>query len=546
MSDPPGQAIRPTGPWLADVVEASAAVAATRSRSAKVAIIAEALRAATGPRHTGPDHVATVAAYLSGALPQRRLGVGWRSLGEPPPPAPVASLTVAEVDAVFDRVAGVCGSGAAGLRADLMLGLLARATVAEQRFLIALILGDIRQGALDGILLQAVARAADVPEKAVRRAVMLAGHAGPVARAALAGGQEALAQVRLEVGRPVRPMLAAAAPDLAAAWLILGAAERPVAVEGKLDGIRIQVHKQDAQVRIFTRSLDEVTDRLPEVVELAAALPARSVVLDGEALALDHTGRPLPFQVTSARIASSTSLARLRDPTLVTPFLFDVLHLDGRDLIDAPAAERVEVLADLVAPDFRIPRLVTADLAQAQRFAADLVARGHEGTVVKNLSVGYAAGRRGAGWVKVKPRHTLDLVVLAVEWGSGRRRGFLSNIHLGARDPHTGGFVMLGKTFKGMTDEMLAWQTARFLDLATGRDDLTVRVRPEQVVEVAIDGVQTSARYPAAMALRFARVVRYRPDKTAAEADTVATVRALHDVARGLPGPTTTPDQAGG
>ena len=506
---------------FADVVAASRAAASTRSRTAKTAAVADALRAA------GAEDAATVAAYLSGVLPQRRVGVGWRGMGELPPAAAEPGATVAEVDEALTAVAGLSGAGSAAARRSAVRHLFASLTAPEQDYLRNLITGQLRQGALDGVMLQAIALAADVPEAAVRRATMLAGHAAPVAVAALSGGVPALEAIHLEVGRPLRPMLAAAAPDVTTAVDQAGA-DGDVFVDGKLDGIRLQAHRDGEQVRLFTRSLDDITDRLPEVVEAVLAMPARRLVVDGEAIALDASGRPRPFQETASRTMSSAATAELRAQLPVTPFFFDLLHLDGTDLLDEPASQRFERLAQVVAQPHLVPRMRVTDAAGAQDFFQRLVREGHEGVVVKSPSAPYAAGRRGAGWVKVKPRHTLDLVVLAVEWGSGRRRGWLSNIHLGARDPQTGGFVMLGKTFKGMTDEMLAWQTQRFTELATdGTDGWVVPVRPEQVVEVAFDGLQTSSRYPGGVALRFARVLRYRDDKTAEEADTIETVRAL-------------------
>ncbi len=384
----------------------------------------------------------------------------------------------------------------------------------------------MRQGALDALLLDAVAEAAGVPVATVRRAAMLAGASEPVAGAALAAptpeaARAALDAFGLAVGRPVRPMLAASAPDVPAA--VAGFDGRAVVVDAKLDGIRIQVHRDGDDVRVYTRSLDDITTRVPEVVAAAMALPVRSVVLDGEALALDADGRPRPFQETAAR--SATRDAELAATTALHPFFFDVLHRDGVDLLDAPLTDRLAVL-DAIAPDHAVERVVTADLDVAQEAFAGWVAAGQEGVIVKDAAAPYEAGRRGGAWVKVKPRHTLDLVVLAVERGSGRRVGSLSNIHLGARDGD-GGFVMLGKTFKGMTDEMLAWQTARFRELEVADDGWTVTLRPEQVVEIAFDGLQRSTRYPGGLALRFARVLRYREDKSAAEADTIDTVRAL-------------------
>ncbi|WP_270889352.1 ATP-dependent DNA ligase [Pedococcus sp. 5OH_020] len=505
---------------FADVVAASNTATATRSRLAKTQAVASALRSA------GSEEAATVAAYLSGVLPQRRVGVSWRGLSSLPTPADSPVATVAEVDQALTALSEVSGAGSGALRAAAVGTLFGGLTAAEQDFLRALVTGQVRQGALDGVMQAAIAAAADVPEAAVRRAVMLAGHAGPVARAALEGGTAALAQIGLEVGRPLRPMLAASTPDVAAAWDQV-ASQDGAFVDGKLDGIRLQAHRDGNDVRLFTRSLDDITDRLPEVVEAVLELPVRRLVTDGEAIALDERGRPRPFQETASRTMSSVGVTELRERIPVTPFFFDLLHLDGEDLLDAPAHERLDRLGTLVPARWLVPRVRATSAEEAQQFFQRLVADGHEGVVVKSTTAAYAAGRRGAGWVKVKPRHTLDLVVLAVEWGSGRRRGFLSNIHLGARDPHSGGFVMLGKTFKGMTDEMLQWQTTRFLQLETSRSGHVVHLRPEQVVEVAFDGIQTSSRYPGGMALRFARVLRYRDDKTAEEADTVDTLTAL-------------------
>ncbi len=507
---------------LSEIVETSRAVTATSSRTEKIERLATTLRhAATAD----PERIEVVASYLSGSLPQRRTGVSWRSLTVLPDPATVATLTVADVDAAAEELARTSGAGSAATRAQIVRDLFARATADEQAWLRAVFIGETRQGAGDGIMLQAIAKAAAVPDAAVRRAVMLAGRTGPVAAAALTGGVDALDAIELEVGRPLRPMLAGSAPDLATALATLGG---DVALKTKLDGIRLQAHVEEGAVRLFTRTLEDVTDRLPEIVETLAALPVQRAVLDGEVLALGAGGRPEPFQVTGARTASSADPARLREEVPLTPYFFDLLHLDGEDLVDRPLAERWGRLAE-VAPALLVPRLVTADPLAAQGFFEEALRAGHEGVVVKHLELPYAAGRRGPGWVKVKPRHTLDLVVLAVEWGSGRRKGWLSNIHLGARDAETGDLVMLGKTFKGMSDEMLRWQTERFRELAVGDPDAgwVVPLRPEQVVEVAFDGVQRSSRYPGGMALRFARVLRYRDDKPVSEVDTVQTVRSL-------------------
>ncbi len=507
--------------FLRDVVEASRRVGATRSRKAKVESLAAAVRESV------PDQVETATAYLSGVLRQRRTGLGWRSLTELPAPAEGSTLTVGEVHEAFERLSAVSGAGSRGERTSLVNDLFARATAEEQEYLRKLVTGELRQGALDGLMLEAIAVAADIPPSEVRRAAMLCGAKIPVAVAALTEGQAGLARFALEVGRPLRPMLASSAPDIEAAFAKTSPHGQAVAVDCKLDGIRVQVHKYDGRVTVFTRTLDEITDRLPEVVEAVSGLPATSLVLDGEAIALDGAGRPRPFQETAARTASRVDVAALRERVPLTSYFFDVLHVDGEDLVDSPGAERFARLAEMLPSTLLVPRLVTADPAEAATLFRDTVGLGHEGVVVKSLDATYEAGRRGSAWVKVKPRHTLDLVVLAVEWGSGRRAGWLSNIHLGARDPDNGGFVMLGKTFKGMTDETLRWQTERFLELEESRSSYVVRLRPEQVVEIAFDGIQTSSRYPAGMALRFARVLRYRDDKPASEADTVDMVRAL-------------------
>jgi DNA ligase-1 len=511
---------------IAELVETSTAVAATRSRKAKTAALAATLARADA------DELPVVTSYLAGSLLQRRTGLGWRGLQTMPDPATEPSLTVSEVHDAFDRLAALSGSGSQQTRATAVAELFGRATSDEQRWLRGLVTGEVRQGALDALVQEALAAAAKVPLTAVRRAAMLSGSTVAIASAAFEG-EEALATIGLEVGRPVSPMLASSAADLEAAMAKAGPDGAPVSVDTKLDGIRIQVHRSGDDVVIATRSLDDITHRLPEVVALARSLPATELVLDGEALALDDDGRPRPFQETASRTAMT--LPDSGGGVAVTAYFFDLLHLDGRDLLDARGDERHAALTALVPPEALVPRVVTADLDEAQRFTDAALAAGHEGVVVKSLAAPYAAGRRGAGWVKVKPVHTLDLVVLAVEWGSGRRKGWLSNIHLGARDPESGTdsdqhWVMLGKTFKGMTDEMLAWQTERFTELATTPADgsaYVVEVRPEQVVEIAFDGLQRSTRYPGGLALRFARVVRYRDDKTADEADTIETVRSL-------------------
>jgi ATP-dependent DNA ligase I len=501
---------------LTELAEVSRTVAGTPARLAKIDALVSALRAA------GPGEVPIAVAYLSGELPQRQIGVGWAALRSVPPPASGASLTLTDVDQAFSSIGAVAGKGSAATRKRLVGDLFGAATDSEQRFLVRLLSGELRQGALDGVMTEAVAKAADVPLTQVRRAVMLSGSLSHTAEAALSGGSEALAKFGLRVGWPVKPMLAASAPSIADALAKIGGA---AAIEWKLDGIRVQAHIVDGDVRLFTRTLDDITVRLPEVVAALGKLPVRTAVFDGELIGLRPDGRPFPFQDTAARAASEVA----RSAVPLSVFLFDALHLDGADLIDLPDERRHAELAAAVPEELLMPRLVTDSADEATAFFTGAVGRGHEGVVVKSLSAPYAAGRRGAGWIKVKPRHTLDLVVLAVEWGHGRRRGWLSNLHLGARDPETGGWVMLGKTFKGLTDELLTWQTARLLELEDHRDDWTVYVRPELVVEIAFDGVQRSPRYPGGVALRFARVLRYREDKPAAEADTIDAVRSLAD-----------------
>ncbi|MFE9841852.1 ATP-dependent DNA ligase [Streptomyces goshikiensis] len=510
---------------LAEVARVSAEVAGTSARSRKTALLAELFAAAP------PDEAGLVIAYLAGRLPQGRPGIGWRALAREVPPAGEPTLAVGAVDAAVTELAAVAGPGAQAGRRRILDALLGAATAPEQRFLRSLLSGEVRQGALDAVALEGVAAAAGVPATALRRAVMLDGSLPRVAAAVLAGGEEALRTVTLRVGRPVQPMLAGSAKSVAEALAALG----PCVLEEKLDGIRVQVHREGDAVRVYTRSLDEITDRLPEVADLARALPGDAFILDGEVIGQGSDGRPVPFQEIASRVGSRVDVAAARQTLPVAPYFFDVLAAGGEVLLDLPVHERYATLAALVPEASRVRRLVVADpaaqAAEAERFWADTLARGHEGVMAKGLDSAYAAGRRGKHWLKVKPVHTLDLVVLAAEWGHGRRTGLLSNLHLGARAAD-GTFAMLGKTFKGLTDEMLRWQTERLRELAVEDDGFTVRVRPELVVEIAYDGLQRSTRYPAGVALRFARVLRHRPDKPAPEADTVATVLAAHP---GLP-----------
>jgi len=494
---------------FADLADTSEAVAGTRSRKRKAELLGDALS------RLAPDEVEAGVAYLSGELRQRRTGVGWAALRDTPAPADEPSLQVNDVDAALETIAALSGPGSQTARRGAVNDLFARATAHEQEFLRALISGGVRQGALAGVMADAVAQATGLPRAKVDRANMLCGNPRVVAEAALGEGESGLERFRLEIGRPLGPMLASPAASLEEAMAKVGEG----AVDWKLDGARIQVHRDGDDVAIYSRSLDDLTSRLPEVVAAARQLPAQRAVLDGEAIALRADGRPEPFQVTSSRIASGAPG--------IQAVLFDVLHLDGEDLLDAPLSRRAEALEQAAPEQLRVPRVVTGDEAEARAHFDAALAAGHEGVVVKSLDTPYAAGRRGAGWLKVKPRHTLDLVILAAEWGHGRRRGWLSNLHLGARASDGEGFVMLGKTFKGLTDQMLAWQTERLQELKTGERGIAVFVRPELVVEIAFDGVQTSPRYPGGVALRFARVLRYREDKAAAEADTLDAVLAL-------------------
>jgi DNA ligase 1 len=502
---------------LARIAETSTGVAGTAARLRKVDLLATALA------ELRPEEVPVGVAYLSGTLPHPPIGVGWATLRELPAPSADATLELLEVDRALRRVGETTGAGSQQRRRAELEALFARATEQERRFLAALLVGELRQGAQEGVMADAVARAAGVPAADVRRAAMLAGDLRAAAVAALRDGGAGLERFRLTVLRPVQPMLAQTADDVEAALERI----RPAVVEWKLDGARLQVHRLGGEVRAFTRNLADVTDRVPEVVEAVAELTADAIVLDGEVIALAHDGKPEPFQVTMSRFGTRRSDER---GVVLSSFFFDCLHLDSVDLLDHPLTERLAALDACLPASLRVPRILTDDPAEAEAFLADVLERGHEGVMVKAPSSPYEAGRRGSGWVKVKRAHTLDLVVLAAEWGHGRRSGRLSNLHLGARDEGAGGFVMLGKTFKGMTDELLAWQTERLLGLETSRSGHTVHVRPELVVEIAFDGIQRSTRYPGGVALRFARVKGYRPDKRPEEADTIETVRAVGGV----------------
>ncbi|WP_426573556.1 ATP-dependent DNA ligase [Aquihabitans sp. McL0605] len=514
-----------------EVVATSAQVAGVSGRSDKRDALAALLR------RLEPQEIEPAVGFLTGEPRQGRIGVGWRTIASAEqPPAAEPSLTIDEIDEVLTVLAGTAGTGSAGRKQELLGAVLARATAEESAFLFQLVGGGLRQGALAGVMTDAVATASEIPATVVRRAIMLGGRLDTVARIALTEDRAAVEAVALEVGRPVQPMLASTAASVTEALAELGES----AVEWKLDGIRIQVHRAGDEVTIYTRNLNDITERLPQVADLVRTFPGSSFVLDGEALVVDPaSGRPVAFQDSASGIRSDEGAGTVEAAAgSVQPFFFDLVHLDGRDLIDEPVSVRRPLLADLTGASC-IPGTVTDQADAGEAVLASALASGHEGVVVKAIGSPYLAGRRGKAWRKVKPVHTLDLVVLAVEWGHGRRTGWLSNLHLGARavdgSPATtrDGFVMVGKTFKGLTDDLLRWQTERFLALAEREDQWSgpqtgvVWVQPEQVVEIALDGVQRSTRYPGGVALRFARVVRYRDDKPPEEADPITTVQAM-------------------
>jgi ATP-dependent DNA ligase I len=517
-----------------------------------------------------PDEIELAASYLGGVVRQEKLGLGWAGLQaasdavaapdlpvgtaepdtlftaataageEDTPPGnelPEAGVELAELDATLERIARTTGKGSADARRRLLRGLLARLGDDERQFLFGLVMGELRQGALDALVIEAVARAAGLPADDLRRAVMLTGDLPHVARAALTEGAAGLARFAVQLFRPVLPMLAGSADSAAEALAELGEA----ALEWKLDGARVQIHKAGDEIRVYSRRLNEVTPAVPEIADAVRALPAGELILEGEAIALRPDGIPHPFQTTMTRFGRRLDVERVRGTVPLTLFLFDLLYFDGGSLLDEPLARRAAMLADCVPPSLLVPRTQTASAEEAERFLADALARGHEGIMAKALDSPYEAGRRGRRWLKVKPVRTLDLVVLAAEWGHGRRRGWLSNLHLGARDDIRGGFVMLGKTFKGMTDELLAWQTTRLQELEVSRDGYAVYVRPELVVEVAFNDLQASPQYPGGLALRFARVKGYRPDKSAAEADTLSTLQQIWRRQTGLEPPEVRP-----
>lgn len=506
---------------LYEIVATSRDVAEASARSDKIRHLAACLRRAE------PGDIEIAVALLSGAPRQGRIGIGPAALrsAESATAAPTPVLTLAEVDAALDRIARTRGTGSGADRARLTRELLARATPDEQDFLLRAMLGELRQGAVEGLMVEAVANAAEVPADEVRRALMVSGNLGAVARAVMMEGRPALARMAVQLFRPVKPMLAQTAESPAEALERLGEA----GFEYKLDGARIQLHKAGDDVRIFTRSLNDITPAVPEIVEAVRDIAVPSLILDGEALAVQDDGRPRPFQVTARRLGRKLDVARLRQEIPLRAAFFDCLFFDGKVIVDHPGAERFAALARAVPEPLLIRRRVIRELAEAEAFQEEALAAGHEGVMAKALKAPYEAGARGRAWLKIKPAITLDLVVLAAEWGHGRRTGWLSNLHLGARDPSTGGFVMLGKTFKGMTDEMLTWQTAELRKIAIASDAYTVHVEPRLVVEVAFGEIQASPRYGGGLALRFARVKRYRPDKRPEEADTIETVRSIYE-----------------
>jgi len=504
---------------LQDVVTTSAAVGEASSRLAKIALLADLLR------RLAPEEIEIAIGFLSGEPRQGRIGIGgatiWTARDVTAANAP--SLTLHDVDETFTQIAAVKGAGSTAARQERLRDLLRRATRSEQDFVSRLLFGELRQGALEGVLVEAVAKASGVAATSIRRTVMMAGALAPVARAALASGDTGLAGFGVQLFQPVQPMLAQPAEDVKDALVQL---HSDVSLEWKLDGARIQAHKSGDEVRVYSRNLRDVTSAVPEVVEAMRTLDVHDLIVDGEVIALRPDQSPHPFQVTMQRFGRKLDVERLRTEIPLTPFLFDCLYTDGESLLDAAQEARVARL-EVVAPSLVVPRLVRPTPESAARFLDETLQRGHEGLMVKSLAAAYAAGRRGQQWLKVKIARTLDLVILAAEWGHGRRTGWLSNLHLGARDPVHGGFVMLGKTFKGLTDQMLAWQTEKLRALEISHDRHTVYVKPELVVEIAFNEVQESPQYPGGLALRFARVKGYRPDKRPEEADTIDTVRAI-------------------
>jgi DNA ligase-1 len=505
---------------LSTLVDTSLKLSEQSGRNRKIALIAEFLRG------LAPEEIAIAVAYLSGVTLHGPRGIGWATIrdAEPPTHVDTPELTLCDVDAELSRTARLSGAGSTTERKRVLGSLFARATVQEREFLARMLIGELRQGALEGLMIDAVAAAARISADTIRRAAMLGGGIPAVAPTALIEGETGLGRYSIILFQPIAPMLAQPADDIEDAMARFAIA----ALEWKLDGARVQVHKSDNKVRIYSRTGNDVTAAAPEIVERVATLGTRHLILDGEAIVLRENGAPYPFQETMRRFGRVLDIAKMRASMPLSVFFFDCLRVDDRDLLQTPGVARFEALGEALPPPLLIPRLVTSDIAAAQAFYDDAVARGHEGVIVKAPEAAYDPGARSASWLKVKRAHTLDLVVLAAEWGHGRRQGWLSNLHLGARDPATGEYVMLGKTFKGMTDAMLAWQTEALAKLERHRDAYTVYVRPELVVEITFNDLQASPRYPGGLALRFARVKGYRPDKRPEDADTMETVRAIY------------------
>ncbi|MBV9302969.1 MAG: ATP-dependent DNA ligase [Acidobacteriaceae bacterium] len=507
---------------LDNLVETSRRIADTTKRLEKVGLLAELLRKLEG------EEIEIGVAYLSGRTRQGRIGIGYATIRDAATSAAeTPNLKLIDVDRAIDAIAAVEGSGSEQRKRELLRTLFARGTREEQHFMTRLLLGELRQGALEGLMLDSLARASGIPAARIRRAAMMAGDSVTIARAALEQSERGLSRFDVQLFRPVQPMLAQTAEDVAEALDELGEA----ALEYKFDGARVQAHKSGADVIVFSRGSNDVSEAIPEIVEGVRALPAQNAILDGEVLSLDAEGRPQPFQITMRRFGRRLDVDRMAKELPVVPFWFDAIYLNGGPLIDEPQARRFAALEGLVPPGTLVPHVVTANRERAEDFVHEALQRGHEGVMAKSITAGYAAGARGQSWLKIKKPRTLDLIVLAAEWGNGRRQGWLSNLHLGARDTQKGGFAMLGKTFKGLTDEMLAWQTQELLKLEIARDSYTVHVEPKLVVEIAFNEIQVSPRYARGLALRFARVKRYRPDKSAAESDTFETVQRLAGMA---------------
>ena len=509
---------------LNEIVRTSELVAHTRSRLEKISYLEDCLR------RVDRDEVEIGVNYLSGKLPQGRIGIGSAMIRAIYPVAAVENptLSLRRVNEIFERIANLSGQGSNVERRRLLAMLLANSTPREQNFLTRLVFGELRQGALDGVMIEAVAKAAGIPLTDIRRAVFVTGDLALVARTAITEGAGGLYRFGIQLFRPVKPMLAQSAENISDALNRMGM----VALEYKLDGARVQVHKKQDEVRVYTRNLNDVTEAVPEIVEKIRQTAPSDMILDGEALAFRDDGIPHSFQITMRRFGRKTNVAEMCRKLPLSVLFFDCLYLEGEDLADQPGSERFTVLTAALPTELLIPRCVTGDLEKAEGFLNEALKKGHEGVMAKALDSSYEAGNRGSSWLKVKPAYTLDLVVLAADWGYGRRQGWLSNLHLGALDPASGKFVMLGKTFKGMTDQMLIWQTKKLQELAVASDAYTVYVRPTLVVEVAFNEVQTSAKYPGGLALRFARVKRYRPDKKPEEADTIDTICAIHQRTR--------------